>query len=132
MQTKAFPDVDGNALARLALIVTHEGIKNNSQGKGFAFGNLRGEHPVTVMAAPELDSLKLFVAFAFAGDAGTAAVEAPFALITDETMAGIGHAFLVARRLVLDKGTSWIVHVLGEHGPLDSAGGAPHEWCKGM
>jgi hypothetical protein len=124
--------VGGNTLARLTLVVAHEGIKNNGKRECFAFGDLRGKHAVAVMAPPELDSLKLFVAFAFAGDAGTSAVEAPFALITDETMAGIGHAFLVARRLVLDKGTSWIVHVLGEHGPLDSAGGAPHEWCKGM
>jgi hypothetical protein len=43
------------------------------------------------MAPPELDRLKLFVAFAFAGDAGAPAVEAPFALFTNETVVGMGH-----------------------------------------
>ena len=66
------------------------------------------------MAAPELDSLKLFVAFAFAGDAGISAVQAAFALFADEAMAGSGHVFLVARRRVLDKGTLRIVHRVGE------------------
>jgi hypothetical protein len=47
-------------------------------------------------------------------------------------MAGIGHAFLVPQSSRLGKSASWIVHVLGEHGPLDSAGGPPHEWCRGM
>jgi hypothetical protein len=106
--------VDGNALARLTLVVAHEGIKNNGKRECFAFGDLRGKHAVAVMAPPELDSLKLFVAFAFAGDALAPAVEASFALFANETMAGSGHVFLVARRRVLDKGTLRIVHRVGE------------------
>jgi hypothetical protein len=66
------------------------------------------------MAAPELDGFELFVAFAFAGEARATAVEASFALVADETVMSMGHVFLVARRLVLDKSTSRIVHTVEE------------------
>jgi hypothetical protein len=109
MQAEACLDMHGNALAGLTLVVAHERIKDDREREGFAFGDLRREDAVAVVAAPELDSLKLFVAFAFAGNAGAPAVEAALALLADEALAWSGHVFLVARRLVLDKGASWIM-----------------------
>jgi len=124
-----FKGLGGNALAGIPLVVVHEGIKDNGQGKGFAFGDLRGEHAVAVMTPPKLDGFELFVAFAFFGNVGAPAVEAPFALLPDEALARIGHVFLVPRRNFLDKGTSWIVQLMGEYGLSDHAGMAPHGFC---
>src|SRR5690349_12012105 len=58
VQAETFPDVGGNTLACLSLVVAHDGIKNNGQGESFAFGNLRGEHAVAVVTPPELDGFK--------------------------------------------------------------------------
>ena len=131
-KAKTFLDVGGNALARLTLVVAHEGIQDDGEREGFAFGDLRGEHAVAVVTPPELNGLKLFVAFAFAGDAGAPAVEAALALFANETMVGIGHDFLVPQRYVLDKGASRIVQLMGEECLPDSACGAPHGWCRGF
>ncbi len=62
-------DMDGNALARITTVVAHDSIEDNGQGEGFAFGDLRSEGPVAVMATPELDGLGLLVASAFPGNA---------------------------------------------------------------
>jgi hypothetical protein len=85
MQAEAFLDVGHNTLPGLPLVVAHERIKNNGQGKGFAFGDLRSEHAVAVVTPPELDGFELFVAFAFAGNAGAPAIQAALALLADET-----------------------------------------------
>jgi hypothetical protein len=44
----------------------------------------------------------------------------------------IGHVFLVAQGMSLDKGTSRIVHALCEHDPLYHAGLPPHESYMGL
>ena len=69
------------------------------------------------MAAPELDGLKLFVAFAFSGDAQAMAVETARVLITDQARVGV-----------------WCVGVallLWEPDPTDRATRPPHWCCKG-
>jgi len=91
-----------------------------------------GEDAVAVMAPPELDGLQLFVAFAFAGNMQAMAVEAALALLAEETVMSMGHVFLVPQSTVLDKGTSRIVHLVGEYGLLDAARMAPHGFRRGM
>ncbi len=83
MQAKAFPDAGGNLLTRLAAVVAHEGVEDDREGKGFAFGDLGGEHAVAVLAPPELDSLVLLVALAVAGNMQPTAIEAALALVAD-------------------------------------------------
>ena len=131
-QAEALLNVGRNALTCLPVVVAHDGIKDDSEREGFAFGDLRGEDPVAVMAPPELDGLQLLIAPAFAGDAGAPAVKATLALVADELMAGSGHVFLVAQRSVLDKGASRIVQLVGEYDPTDSAAPLPHGFCRGM
>ena len=83
-EAKTFLEVGGNLLTGVAAIVARERIKDDGQGKGFAFSDLRSEDPVAVMASPELDGFELFVAPAFPGDPQAMAVEAAFTLIADE------------------------------------------------
>ena len=94
-EAEAFLDVGRNTLPGLTLVVAYEGIKDDGQREGFAFGDLRSKDAVAVMAAPELDGFELLVAFAFAGDAGAPAVEAALALLADETSRRVGHGFFV-------------------------------------
>ena len=83
-EAKAFLDLGSHALARLAAIEAHKSLKDDRQGKSFAFGCLRGEDAIAVMAAPELDSFEPLIALAFPGDAGAAAVEATLGVRANE------------------------------------------------
>jgi hypothetical protein len=87
-ESEAFLDVYSDMPARLPTVVTHKGIKDDSQGEGFALGDLWSEAPIALMTAPELDSLEFFVAPAFPGEVCAPAVQAALALLADERTAG--------------------------------------------
>ena len=130
-EAEVFLEVGHDCLACLAAIIAYEGIKNDCEREGFAFGDLRGKDPVAVMAPPELDGLEFFVALAFPGDAQAPTVEASLALLADELLvAGSGHVFLVAQGRELDKGALRIVHSLDGRCLPDSASMPPHGFCK--
>ena len=87
-QTEAYAetlgDTRGNALSRLTAVVETETLKDDLEREGFAFGNLRGEDAVAIMAAPALDDFMLFIALAFPCDARTLAVDAALKVRADE------------------------------------------------
>src|SRR5579863_3002545 len=82
---EARPNMLGGSLTRLASVIIDEGFEDNFQRVTFALCALRGEDPITGAAIPQLDGLKLFVALAFPGDFGAAAVNATLEFLANQT-----------------------------------------------
>ena len=79
-----------HALPRLAAIVETETLQDHLERKGFAFGDLRGEDAVAVVAEPKLDRLQFLISLAFSGDARTFTVDAALGIRTDKGLAREG------------------------------------------